>query len=198
MPGVDATIALVLDIGRGNTIGGLNVKLARTGDIHPENVIQCDDLLGRVPRGEELSRDHRLNGDTMDLIFESVSDVEIRHSDVNLANVCVHGRDALDGRAEILHGIGARGNDSPVRFVDANEIDRNFVAGRRISEDELPECLDGLGALDANIGVLHFVAGAVVLEGEGSAFLLDDRAFFGIIGSSGGRGRQFGVCCGLG
>jgi len=104
---------------------------------------------------------------------------------VDLTNVGINGRDALDRRAEVLDGIGSGSRDAAIGFVYADESDGDFVVAGGISEDELSPGLHCLRALDTDSSVLRLIIGAVILKDKRGVHLFDDGAFFGVIGGDG-------------
>ena len=111
-----------------------------------------------------------------------------------LAIVGVDGSLALDGGAEVLHGIG-RGRDHAAVFLEYAHV-RNLDAlvGRVVAKHDLPPLLDAGFALHPHARDRLLAAGAVRFKPKAGKDLFNDKGFLGVVflflGGFGGGSRR--------
>ncbi len=99
---------------------------AANGDIHIDRFVEHDAVLVELVIGPELSRRQRRVHDGDQVVFQDFAGAQAGHGDVLLAVVRVDGGVVFNGSAQVLHGIVAGFDHSPVLLEHADV--RNFDA----------------------------------------------------------------------
>ena len=179
-PAIDAAAVGFRDL-RIHVRLALQLKRAVGGNVDRELLIEIDAVLVEVVVSPELPRREWRVNDGDRVVLEYFAGAQAGHGNVLHAKVGVNGSFALDGRAEILHGIVSRLHHAAIGLHHADVSNLNALVGGVVAQLNLAPLLHSSLTLHPDTSDRFFAARAVVLKAVAGAELLDYEGFLRIV-----------------